>query len=126
MSKKYSTRSRSYKHKESNSKYSNSKYNDSNNNTTDTSVYSILKSILKKQNTRENQMELEVNFLAPNDLDGDTIPILLYSSVSAEPFSVYGNIGHCLPDLFGPFKTSFFRIEEVKNSSYIFSLLRPS
>jgi hypothetical protein len=93
---------------------------------TEKSVYSILKSILKKQNMSEKQKDFNASSLAPNDIEGDTIPILLYSSLSPEPFSAYGNIGHCIPDSFGPFKTSFFRIEHLKDRSFTcLSLLRP-
>lgn len=83
------------------------------------SVYLIFKSILERQNPPED-------LFAPNDIEGDTIPILLYSSSSPDPFSAYGNIGSFVSDSYGPFKTSFFCIEEVKNSSFAcLSLLRP-
>lgn len=95
------------------------------NHSRDTCIYSILQSILQKQNKPEKQKEFEDSFLPPNDREGDTIPILLYSSSSAEPFSVYGNIGDCLPDSFGAFKTNFFRIEKLNGNSFTCSLLRP-
>lgn len=84
----------------------------------DTSVYSILKSILEKQNLAKKQVENNETIPSPSDIEGDTIPILLYSSFSAEPLTVYGNIGHCLHNSCGPFKTSFFRIEELINNSF--------
>lgn len=83
------------------------------------SVYLVLKSILEKQNGQND-------LFAPNDLEGDTVPIILYSSLSPEPFSAYGNIGHFIPDKYGPFKTHFFRLEQIKTPSFAtFSLLRP-
>ncbi|MCQ6282344.1 hypothetical protein [Bacillus sp. EB600] len=36
------------------------------------------------------QKDFNAGLLAPNDIEVDTIPILLYSSLSSESFSAYG------------------------------------
>ncbi|MET3659063.1 CotY/CotZ family spore coat protein [Sporosarcina psychrophila] len=51
----------------------------------------------------------------------ETIPLILYSSATVEPYFACG----ITPTIQFPFRTCFFRIEDLTNSSVQLSLLRP-
>ena len=76
-------------------------------------VKSTLKTIIETQ----NKAELPIfQGILP-----ETIPIILYSSATFEPYFSLGTTS----TLQFPFRTCFFRIEDLTNSSAKLSLLRP-